>query len=357
MGTMTTDTTVKPLFADASPPSAQAIVIAKPQVITTTAIVVVTDEQIDKVGESNNQIASTFQSKMLSNVRASDADVMGDKLNQLIGIAKGLDPNKFAHGGILSKITCLFGNIKEKMLSEYQSVEKRMDSMVGEIDKTSLNQVHRITDLEEMFNLNVQVHNGYERDVETVKELVVELNAQLAQEQSVVNPDSFAAQRISDVQSRIQRAEIKIDNLERAKLLCKQLAPQIRLMQSNARLLTQKFSDIKVITLPAWKNVFTLYIVNIEQKKAGQLANAVDDATDAAFRAQADQLRQNTQEIGKAAQRAVVSIETIQHMQDQLIGSIDDMAKIAEEGRKARAAAAPQLQALEQQLVTKLLKK
>ncbi len=206
-----------------------------------------------------------------------------------------------------------------------------------------------------MYNLNVRVHDAFQTDIDTVKNFVVELNAQLAQEKSVVNPDSFAALRVSDIQGRIDRAEKKVDDLERAKLLCKQLAPQIRLMQSNARSLTQKFGDVKTMTIPAWKNAFTLYIVNIEQKKGAQLANAVSDATDEAFRMQADLLRQNTQEIGKAAQRAVVSIEVIQHMQTQLLGSIDDMVKIADEGKKARADAAPKLLALEQELITKFL--
>lgn len=357
---------VKPLFDDVQTSITNPVVVSTnnlvPALNTTqltsapsSAFVVITDDQIDKIGENNRVTAAGFSSKMLASVRASDVDLMGDKLNQLVATAKGLDPNKFAHGGIFSKLTGLFSNVKEKMLSEYQTVEKRMDTLVAEIDKSADNQRRRIVDLEDMYNLNVHVHDAFQADIDTIKSFLVELNNQLAQEKSLVNPDSFAALRVSDIQGRIDRAEKKIDDLERAKLLCKQLAPQIRLMQSNARALTQKFGDVKTMTIPAWKNAFTLYIVNIEQKKGAQLANAVSDATDEAFRMQADLLRQNTQEIGKATQRAVVSIEVIQHMQTQLLGSIDDMVKIADEGKKARADAAPKLLALEQELVTKFL--
>jgi hypothetical protein len=273
MGQMNTSMVIKPLFStDIAVASVQPITTTTP--VTTTAITIITDDQIDKIGEANKVTASGFSSKMLTSVKASDVDVMGGKLNELIGVAKGLDPTKFAKGGVLSKLTSLFGNVKEKMLSEYQSVEKRMDTLVSEIDKTALTQHNRITDLEDMYNLNVRVHDGFQADIDTIKTFLVSLNAQIEQEKSVVNPDSFVAQRVSDIQGRIDRSEKKTDDLERAKLLCKQLAPQIRIMQSNARSLVQKFGDVKTITIPAWKNVFTLYIVNIEQKKGAALAAA-----------------------------------------------------------------------------------
>lgn len=348
MNEVTTAAPVRSIF-DTSPPDAQPIAT------NGRSITVITDEQIDQIGERNRNTAAGFSQKMLLSVKASDVDEFGGKLNALVATAKGLDPTKYGSGGLLGKLKSLFGNVKEKMLAEYQTVEKRMDTLITELDKSASIQKARIGDLEDMFATNLKVHEGFEQDIEVLKGLLVTLNQQLEEEKKIVNPDAFSAQRIADVQARIDRAEKKIDDLERAKLLCKQLAPQIRIMQSNARSLSQKFADVKTVTIPAWKNAFTLYIVNLEQKKGAQLANAVHDATDDAFKMQADLLRQNTQEIAKANQRSVVSIETIQHMQTQLLGSIDDMMKIAEDGKRARAEAAPKLVQLEQELVAKFL--
>lgn len=348
---------VKPLFTESPSPISNTLVPVSPPIGQSVIAVNVTDDLLDKVGERNRTTAAGFSQKMLASVKASDVDDFGNKLNALVATAKGLDPTKFGKGGILGSFKRLFSNVKEKMLAEYQTVEKRMDALINELDKSAGIQKVRIGDLEDMYATNLKVHEGFTADIDYIKELLVSLNSQLENEKTVVNPDAFAAQRIADIQARIDRAEKKIDDLERAKLLCKQLAPQIRIMQSNARSLAQKFGDVKTVTIPAWKNAFTLYIVNLEQKKGAELANAVSDATDDAFKMQADLLRQNTQEIAKANQRSVVSLETIQHMQTQLLGSIDDMMKIAEDGKRARAEAAPKLVALEQELIAKFAPK
>jgi uncharacterized protein YaaN involved in tellurite resistance len=94
-------------------------------------------------------------------------------------------------------------------------------------------------------------------------------------------------------------------------------------------------------------------VLALESKKGAELVNTVYDATDAAFRMQADQLRENTQQIARAQQRSVVTIETLEHMQTQLLGAVDDALKIADEGRKAREAAQPKLRQLEQGLISR----
>lgn len=351
---------MKPLFTEEAVQTAQPVLM--PNSLGTTnavvpatnkALVIVTDDQIDKIGERNSTTAASFSTQMLSSIKASDVDEFGNKLNALVSTAKGLDPSKFGKPGILGKFLGLFGSLKEKMLAEYQSVETRMDTLVGELDKSAKLQTQRIGDLEQMFNINIKVHEGFENDISEVNKLIVSLKEQLEHEKSVVNNDAFGAQKVADIQGRIDRSEKKIDDLERGKLLCKQLAPQIRLMQSNARSLAQKFGDVKKVTIPAWKNAFTLFIVNIEQKKGAALANTVHDATDDAFRMQADLLRQNTQEIAKANQRSVVSTDVLVHMQNQLLGAIDDVIKITDEGKQQRATARPQLEQLEKDLIAK----
>jgi len=316
-------------------------------------VVVVTDEQIERLGDQQASQLSALSRQILSQVRASDMDDFGKNLNDLIGTAKGLDPSKYNQKGIIAFIRNLFGSVKEQMLAEYSTVESRMNELVKELDKSTALHTKRITDLEDMYVANIATHKSLEKCVEDGQNLLVELNKQLEGEK--VATDAFAAQRLADIQNRIDRLEKRIDDLRRSMLLAKQAAPEIRLLQDNARTLASKFKDVKTVTIPAWQNAFALYLVVLEQGKGAALANKIHDSTDEAFKKQADLLRQNTQLIAHAKQRSVVSIDTLEHVQNQLLGACDDMKKIADEGKRSRAQAESKLEQLEQQLIDKFI--
>lgn len=337
-------------------PAAQPLVAAQRFVPAQT----ISDQDIEKLGDNYAMQLSGLSKKMLSSVRASDVDAFGEKLNALVGVAKELDPSKFKTKGIIASIQRMFGSAKEKMLAQYQSVEQRMNVLVGELDKSAQLQIQRVSDLEEMYAANLASHDGLGQAEEQGKQILVVMEKQLEEmtEQAKSAPaDTFTAQHLADYQAKMLRLEKRVDDLGRAKYLAKLSAPQIRIMQDNARTLAEKFNDIKVTTIPAWQNTFSMYLVQLEQQKGAQLANAVHDATDDAFKLQADLLRQNTQEITKAKQRSVVTIETLQHMQKQLMGAMDDMTRINDEGRRTRKDAVPKMQALEQELITRFTPK
>ncbi len=338
--------TVSPSPISLDMPTAKAVTLSKPTVV-------ITDAAIEQLGNQQSTQLSRFSQGMLAQVRTSDVDQFGDQLNQLIGCAKGLDPTKFSNKGLVNRIRGLVGGLKERMLAEYQTVEGRMNALVAEMDKSGALHTRRISDLEDMYNANYQTHQDLEKCVEQGEQMLLAIQAQLDEEKQV--SDSFAAQRVKDIQDRYERLEKRIDDIKRMMLLAKQTAPEIRLLQDNARVLAEKFKDVKNVTIPAWQNAFTLYMIQMEQKKSAAVVNGVHDATDAAFKLQADQLRSSTNDIAQAKQRSVVSLETLEHVQQQLIGSFDDCARIAEEGRRARKAAEPKLKQLERQLIERFV--
>lgn len=358
---------MKPLFGGGRPAGAQAQVIdAQATIITgmqpnaqyavapiqqnaVATFRVVTDDEIDKLGNQNSSRAKVTGDKLLASVKASDMDAFGGKLNELISTAKGLDPNKLGKGGILSRITGMFGSVKEKMMSELDSAEGRINTLTGEMGKSVTLFTGRIGDIENLYQENYQTYLAFGQEVEQAEALLVNLNNQLAAESQAT--DAFGAQRQSDIKNRIARCEKKIDDLKRGQHLCIMAAPELRLMQDNSRSLAQTFTDIQNVTIPAYMGVMRRYLLSMEQKKGAEMAMSVQDATNEAFKMQADQLRQNTQLIATAKQRSIVDIETIEHMQKQLLGAVDDMNKIAEAGAQARKAAAPKLVAMEQELV------
>jgi uncharacterized protein YaaN involved in tellurite resistance len=307
------------------------------------------DKAIETLGGNTGAGVAKVSAKLLGTVRASDADVFGTQLNELIATSKGLDPAKLRSGGLMSRVTNMFGSVKEKMLSQYQVVESRMDTLVSEMTRHANVHRARIQDFDEMYKGLETYYQGLDADVKKGEAWADKLRQAVAQQAAPVN--AFEAQQATELKRRLERLEKRIDDLRRAMLMATQMVPQIRLSQDNARALTDTFTDIVNVSIPAWRNVFSLYLLQLEAKQSAAVANAAYDATDAAFRAQADMLLENTETVARARQRSLVSLETAQHVQTQLITAFDKLEQISNEGQQRRRDELPKLQQLERELI------
>ena len=342
-----------PLFNPAA--TADALPALRPEASAAPAPVVrvdisgIDDKAIETLGGNTGAGVAKVSAKLLGTVRASDADVFGTQLNELIATSKGLDPAKLRSGGLMSRVTNMFGSVKEKMLSQYQVVESRMDTLVSEMTRHANVHRARIGDFDEMYKGLETYYQGLDADVKKGEAWAEKLRQAVAQQAAPVN--AFEAQQATELKRRLERLEKRIDDLRRAMLMATQMVPQIRLSQDNARALTDTFTDIVNVSIPAWRNVFSLYLLQLEAKQSAAVANAAYDATDAAFRAQADMLLENTETVARAKQRSLVSLETAQHVQTQLITAFDKLEQISNEGQQRRRDELPKLQQLERELI------
>lgn len=309
------------------------------------------DKAVASLGGSTGTAVAKVSAKLLGTVRASDADVFGAQLNELIATSKGLDPAKLRSGGLLSRVTGMFGSVKEKMLSQYQVVESRMDTLVSEMTRHANVHKARVNDFDEMYKGLEIYYQGLDADVKKGEGWAAQLQQAIDQQPAPTN--AFEAQQATELKRRLERLEKRIDDLRRAMLMATQMVPQIRLSQDNARSLTDTFTDIVNVAIPAWRNVFSLYLLQLEAKQSAAVANAAYDATDAAFRAQADMLLENTEAVARVKQRSLVSLETAQHVQTQLISAFDKLEQISKEGQQRRKDELPKLQELERELLAR----
>ena len=309
------------------------------------------DKAIESLGGSTGSGVAKVSAKLLGTVRASDADVFGTQLNELIATSKGLDPARLRSGGLMSRVTNMFGSVKEKMLSQYQVVESRMDTLVAEMTRHANVHRARIQDFDDMFKGLEMYYQGLDADVKKGEAWAVQLRQAIAQQAAAAN--AFEAQQATELKRRLERLEKRIDDMRRAMLMATQMVPQIRLSQDNARALTDTFTDIVNVSIPAWRNVFSLYLLQLEAKQSAAVANAAYDATDAAFRAQADMLLENTETVARTKQRSLVSLETAQHVQTQLVSAFDKLEQISNEGQQRRKDELPKLQELERELIAR----
>jgi uncharacterized protein YaaN involved in tellurite resistance len=333
---------------------------AQPVAPPTVAVAAVTKAQVDAVDQRGTDKMAAVSQGILEATKSSDAGEMGELLNNLVVTAKGLDPNAVP-SGFFGKIFHKAELSKERVLAHYQSVKTRMDALAGQVDQRAQREMVRIADLERMEDANMDVMREKTQALKSLQEMAAQAQAHLTQVDARIQAlgaqaDFSMTRERTDAQSMADYTADRVDNCQRLILLAKQRAPQLRIMIENARSLVQRFADIKVSVIPAWSDRLALYITQMDQKGAAALANSIFEASDEALRKQADALRQSSAEVAELKRHTVASTDALAYVNEQLIGTLDDLNKAAEDERRARTEAQAKLQELETQLVHRLLK-
>lgn len=348
--------TATPISFDDTPTQAPVPAVV-PAASAPTAVVatgdLMTEDAIAKLGGDSAQSLDVVSNRLLSVQRAGDTGALGQQLNQLIAEAKGLDPQSMAGKGLLGKIGGLFGNIKDRLQANYDSVQGRINTLVGQIDQEMTVQNQRLHDVDDLAVSLRTYHENLDKAIAIGNAGLTAFDAAIAQLEPQVAGDAFKAADLNDLRDRRNVLAKRVDDFARNNLFITQTLPALLLMKQNARDLVTTFNDIKVTTIPVWRNVFSQYLISLDQKRGAELVNGVRDATNEAIRKQAEQLGQNATLIAEARQRSSIDLETLQDNQNKLLATLDNVAAIEKKGQAAREAAKPQLKALEEQLITR----
>ncbi|APU49090.1 MULTISPECIES: toxic anion resistance protein [Acinetobacter] len=308
------------------------------------------------VAEYGKNIAnktSTYTDELLDLVQNKDLDATGQKLNQVVQVAQQLNTSSILNkskssgffGGLLSK----FKSAKHSFDQHFNTTKEQIDALVKEIESSQSGLKARVGTLDKMFDavqeeykqLGVYIAAGQLKQQDIQQQIVALTN----QEQ-----DQQTTQQIYDLNHLANNLEKRVSDLQVLQQSAMQTLPMIRIIQSNNLMLVDKFYAIKNITLPAWKNQISLAISLQEQKNSVQLAKAIDDTTNDLLRRNAELLHQNSVDTAKANQRSVIDVETLEHVQNTLIKTVNDVIQIQKEGMQKRAEATTRLRALQESL-------
>ncbi|MDO3666124.1 toxic anion resistance protein [Acinetobacter higginsii] len=308
------------------------------------------------VAEYGKNIAnktSTYTDELLNLVQNKDLDATGQKLNEVVQVAQQLNTSSILNkskssgffGGLLSK----FKGAKQNFDQHFNTTKEQIDVLVKEIESSQSGLKARVGTLDKMFDavqdeykqLGVYIAAGQLKQQDIQQQITTLTN----QEQ-----DQQTTQQIYDLNHVANNLEKRVSDLHVLQQSAMQTLPMIRIIQSNNLMLVDKFYAIKNITLPAWKNQISLAISLQEQKNSVQLAKAIDDTTNELLRRNAELLHQNSVDTAKANQRSVIDVETLEHVQNTLIKTVNDVIQIQKEGMQKRAEATTRLRALQENL-------
>lgn len=307
-------------------------------------------------GKNLGAVAAEYTDNLLTLVKNKDLDETGAKLTKVVQVAQTINANNLLNrkpsmlGQVMSKI---FG-LKQSWDRQFDSASEQIDTLIGEVESTQSGLSKRLIGMESMFGA---VQNEYKQlgiyiaAGELKKE---DLKAELAY--WVDQPETQeTVQKVYDVNALINSLEKRTSDLRVLQQSTAQTLPMIRIIQSNNIMLIEKFDSIKNITIPAWKKQISLALSLNEQKNGIALANEIDDATNEILKRNADLLHQNSVSAAKANQRSVIDISTLEHVQNKLIQTTNDVIEIQKNGMVEREQAFAKLKQLQSNMAVLMI--
>ncbi len=310
-------------------------------------------------GSAAQKKVSDFSDTALANVRTKDLGEVGTLLSDLVVELKEYDANDN------NEKKGFFANLFDKGQDSVTKFKAKYDKAEANVEKVaSMLEDHQITLLKDIALLD----ELYARNQQNTKELTMyilagrkrvkeiretELPKLVAKAKETNLPED--AQAANDLEQACVRFEKKLYDLELTRQISIQMAPQIRLVQNNDTLMTEKIQSTLVNTIPLWKNQIVLALGISHSKEAMEAQREVTDMTNTLLKKNAETLHQATVDTAKESERGIVDLETLQHTNEQLISTLEEVQQIQKDGREKRAQAEQELAKIENQLTNKLL--
>ncbi len=297
-----------------------------------------------------------FSETALNNVKTKDLGEIGEMLTNVVGELKNFESTDEKKGflGFFKKTAGKVSQIKVK----YDKVEGNINKICSALETHQIQLLKDIAMLDKMYEINkvyfkelsMYILAGKKKLAKLEKEELPKLKVRA---QSSGLPED--AQATNDFVSLCNRFEKKIHDLELTRMISLQMAPQIRLVQNNDSLMSEKIQSTIVNTIPLWKSQIVLALGVAHSSNAVKVQNEVTNMTNELLRKNAETLKMSTIETAKESERGIVDIETLRTTNESLISTLDEVLRIQTEGRQKRKEAEVELQNIEEQLKNKLL--
>lgn len=325
------------------------------------------EEFSSKIDISNSQAVLTygvgsqkkiaeFSENALERVKTKDLGEIGDMLAGVVGEIRSLEIDEEDKGffGFFKKS----GNKLANMKAKYDKVEVNVNNISKALEDHQVTLMKDVLMLDKMYELNMNYYKELSMYIMAGKKRLerannIELPELIKKADESGLPED--TQKAKDFSQMINRFEKKIHDLELTKTVSLQMAPQIRLIQNNDSMMSDKIQSTIVNTIPLWKNQMVIAIGLKHSTDAAKAQKAVSDMTNELLKKNAESLKAATIETAKESERGIIDIETLKSTNKTLISTFDEVIKIQDEGRKKRKEAEAELRNIENEMRTKLL--
>lgn len=296
-----------------------------------------------------------FSETALANVKTKDLGEIGELLSGVVYELRKFDEEEEkGFFGIFKKSS----NKIEVMKSRYDKAEVNINKICGVLEEHQIKLLKDTAMLDKMYDLNKNYYKELSMYILAGRKKLEKVrNEELSvlMEKARMSGLPEDAQAVNDFVSLCDRFEKKIHDLELTRMVSIQMAPQIRLVQSNDTIMSEKIQSTLVNTIPLWKSQMVLALGVSHSTQAAQAQREVTDMTNELLKKNAAVLKMATVETAKEAERSIVDIETLKQTNESLISTLDEVVRIQTEGRQKRREAEVELRRIEGELRDRLL--
>ena len=305
-------------------------------------------------GVGTQQKLAEFSESALASVKTKELGEVGGLLADLVSEIKTSGEEK-------KGIFALFQSAEKKIenrRAQFATSEKNVDRIADALQDHQVVLMKDIALLDKLYDrnhlyfkeLSMYIEAGKIR-LQNVREgELADLRAKA--EESKLPED---VQALDDLNNKCERFEKKIHDLELTRTVSLQMAPQIRMVQNNDTLMSEKIQSTLVNSLPLWKSQMLLALGIAHSQEAAKAQKMVTDATNEMLIRNAETLKDATVTSAREYERGIVDMETLRKTQASLISTIDEVIKIQDDGRAKRREAEGELRKLEDELRQKIL--
>ncbi|MEJ1306907.1 toxic anion resistance protein [Latilactobacillus sakei] len=321
----------------------------------------VNDQQaVLNYGAQAQKKLGAFSQTMLNQVQSQETGEIGDALTSLMYRLNEANPDELrAEDSNVFKR--MFGKIKKsvyEVTAKYQKIGAQIDGIAIKLEKEKDGLMRDNETLEGIYAKNkayFDALNIYIAAGQLKMQALDQTEIPTAMAKAENDNNQMAVQEVNDLNQFKNRLEKRTYDLELARQITLQQAPQIRLIQNTNQALAEKIQASINTAIPLWKNQVAIALTLLRQKDAVTAQRQVSETTNDLLKKNSAMLKMSSIETAKENERGVVDIETLQKTQNDLVETLQETLKIQQEGHEKRQMAEKELNHMENDLRDHLL--
>ncbi len=292
---------------------------------------------------------------MLRDVRNKDVGPAGDSLRDIVSTIRGFSVTELDVRRERSWWEKLLG--RAAPFAQFTAKFEEVQSQIDRVTDNLLGHEHTLLkDIKSLDMLYAKTLNFYDelalyisageaklKDLDGKSIPAKEKTVNKAPEERQV----MMAQELRDMRAARDDLERRVHDLKLTRQVTMQSLPSIRLVQENDKSLVTKINSTLVNTVPLWETQLAQAVTIQRSAEAAAAVRDANDLTNELLTSNAKNLRDSNKMIRTEMERGVFDIEAVKQANADLIGTIEESLKIADEGKARRAAAEKDLQEME----------
>lgn len=295
---------------------------------------------IESLGDNYASVLNNLSTSLqTSDVKLKSMGEIGKDITTLLNTTESLDPNIINEKpGFLGK---LFGKAQDgvsKFIDKQKSVEEVIVKVSTKLLQDRLELINENNNLEKVYNDTANVMKEMEELLQSSNQRYLQLSDELNNFKNSL-PVDLTDENVLDIQTKqqfVDRFGQKISRLTSAKALVLRQLPQVRIMQSSNITEIDTIKDVVDTAIPLWKSQIGLYISQLKTRASVQNRKNISETINKTIQKNAELMNQNSIDIANGYSSDIITVETIQTVQDSLINSVKVMKEANEKAKSNR---------------------